>query len=86
MLLTGWQQALTVFLIVIPGFVYQGVRARFRGPTPEDQQEFSLRILRALSTSAVFALVYVIAAGLVLIWTGMPKKPQSNCQNLWTSL
>jgi heme/copper-type cytochrome/quinol oxidase subunit 2 len=74
--LAGWQQALTVFLIVIPGFVYQGMRARFRGPTPEDQQEFSLRVLRALATSAVFALVYAMVLGFVLIWTGVPKKPE----------
>lgn len=74
-MLSGWQQAMTVFLIVIPGFVYQGLRARFRGPTPDDQQEFSLRILRALATSAVFALVYVMVAGCVLILTGTPTKP-----------
>jgi Family of unknown function (DUF6338) len=75
MLLAGWQQALTVFVIIIPGFVYQGVRARLRGPTPEDQ-DFKVRLLRALATSAIFALGYVTVVGFALIWTGIPKRPE----------
>lgn len=35
MLVTGWQQALTVLVIVIPGFVHQIVRSRLRGPLPK---------------------------------------------------
>lgn len=58
MLLSGWQQALTVLLTVVPGFVYQGARSHFRGPTP-DERELGVRILRALALSGIFALVYV---------------------------
>jgi hypothetical protein len=65
MLVTGWQQALTVLVIVIPGFVYQVVRSRLRGPTPEDG-DFGVRVLRALTTSGLFALIYLIALGQIL--------------------
>jgi hypothetical protein len=43
-LVTGWQQALTVLVIVIPGFVYQVVRSRLSGPTPEDG-DLGVRVL-----------------------------------------
>lgn len=62
MLLSGWQQALTVLLAVVPGFVYQGARAHFRGPTP-DEREIGVRILRALALSGIFALLYVGVLG-----------------------
>lgn len=62
MLLSGWQQALTVLLTVVPGFVYQGSRAHFRGPTP-DEREIGVRILRALALSGIFALLYVVIFG-----------------------
>lgn len=63
MLVTGWQQALTVLLVVIPGFVHQGLLSRLRGPTPEDR-ELGTRILRSLAMSGGFALVYVAVFGL----------------------
>lgn len=66
MLISGWQQALTVLAVVIPGFVYQGVRARLRGPTPGDQ-DLGLRLIRSLAASGVFALVYVLVLGPPLI-------------------
>ncbi|EME19362.1 DUF6338 family protein [Rhodococcus qingshengii] len=62
MLLSGWQQALTVLLAVVPGFVYQGARAHFRGPTP-DEREISVRVLRALALSGIFVLSYVMVLG-----------------------
>lgn len=62
MLISGWQQALTVLAIVIPGFVYQGVRSRLRGPIPGDQ-DLGLRLIRSLAASGVFALVYVVVLG-----------------------
>ncbi|MCZ9634954.1 DUF6338 family protein [Rhodococcus sp. BH5] len=62
MLLSGWQQALTVLLAVVPGFVYQGARAHFRGPTP-DERDIGVRILRALALSGIFALLYVGVLG-----------------------
>jgi Family of unknown function (DUF6338) len=65
MLVTGWQQALTVLVIVIPGFVYQIVRSRFQGPTPDDG-DLGVRVLRALATSGLFALVYLVSLGPIL--------------------
>lgn len=65
MVVSGWQQALTVLLAVIPGFVFQGFRGHFRGPIPEER-EFSARILRALAISGLLAIVYVVALGRVV--------------------
>jgi Family of unknown function (DUF6338) len=65
-LVTGWQQALTVLLIVIPGFVHQGILSRLRGPTPEDR-DLGTRILRALRSSGLFALIYLFAVGPSLV-------------------
>jgi hypothetical protein len=56
--LVNWQQAVTLLLAVVPGFVYQGTRSRLRGPTP-DEQEITVRILRALAMSGFLALLYV---------------------------
>jgi hypothetical protein len=42
---SGWLQALTLLLAVIPGFIYQGTRSQLRGPTP-DEREVGVRILR----------------------------------------
>ncbi|WP_052915670.1 DUF6338 family protein [Mycobacterium haemophilum] len=74
MLVTGWQHALTVLVIVIPGFVYQTVRSRFQGPTPDDG-DLGVRVLRALATSGLFALAYLIALGPIL--TNAISHPQS---------
>jgi len=65
MLVTGWQQALTVLVIVVPGFVHQIVQSRLRGPGPEDG-DLGVRILRALTTSGLFALIYFVALGKTL--------------------
>lgn len=62
MLVSGWQQALTLLLIVVPGFVYQGMRSQLRGPRPEDR-ELGVRIVRALAMSGFLALVYVGVLG-----------------------
>lgn len=51
--------------LVVPGFVYQVVRSRLRGPTPEDGG-LGVRVLRALTTSGLFALIYLIALGPIL--------------------
>jgi hypothetical protein len=74
MLVTGWQQALTVLVIVIPGFVHQIVRSRLRGPSPEDG-DLGVRVLRALTTSGLFALIYLIVLGQVL--TSVISRPRS---------
>ncbi|MEE6179213.1 DUF6338 family protein [Mycobacterium sp. 050134] len=73
-MVTDWQQALTVLLIVVPGFVYRGRLARLRGPTTEDRDLLGVRILRALAASAGFALSYVVVLGPSL--TGKASKPR----------
>lgn len=62
MLPNGWQQALTLLLGIVPGFVYQGMRSQLRGPRPEDR-ELGVRIVRALAVSGFLALLYVGVLG-----------------------
>ncbi len=78
MLVTGWQQALTLLVLLIPGFVYQGLLSRMRGPRPEDR-DLSTRIVRALIASALFDLIYVVVLGTRL--TGGVARPQSYLDN-----
>jgi hypothetical protein len=61
-LISGWQQALTVLAVIVPGFVYQGVRSRLRGPAPGDL-DLGLRLIRSLAASGLFALIYIAALG-----------------------
>jgi hypothetical protein len=61
-LVSGWQQAVTLPLAIVPGFIYQGTRSRLRGPTP-DEHEMGVRVLRALAGSALAALVYLSILG-----------------------
>lgn len=79
MLVSGWQQALTIVVLVIPGFVYQGVRTRFRGPTPDDR-ELGVRVLRALAVSALLTLVYTIVLGPML--KDRVLHPQNSLENI----
>lgn len=58
---TSMQQLLITLVLVLPGFVYQEVRVRFRGRLPSDI-ELTSRLLRALATSTMFALVYIALA------------------------
>lgn len=55
----GWAQALAVVLLVVPGLIYQSVRSRLRGPSPEEIDTTS-RVLRAVTVSTVFALAYLL--------------------------
>jgi len=57
-----WLQILVVLGAVVPGFVYQGSRRRVSGPDP-DEAEVTVRVLRAIATSAVFACLYVAVLG-----------------------
>jgi hypothetical protein len=83
-LVSGWQQALTIVILVIPGFVYQGVRTRFRGPTPQDR-ELGVRVLRALAVSAFLALIYATALGpFMKDWVFHPQKPLENVRGAAT--
>jgi hypothetical protein len=59
---SGWQQAVTLLLAVIPGFIYQGTRSHLRGPMPDDR-ELGARVLRALAVSGFLALLYVGVLG-----------------------
>lgn len=65
MLVSGWQQALTVLLAVIPGFVYQGVRRSYAGPSPEDR-DLGVRLMRALAFSGLIGLIYLALLGTTL--------------------
>lgn len=58
---------LLIFLLfVVPGFVYQATRISVRGRLPFDL-ELSTRIVRAVVTSGIFGLVYLILLGDVLV-------------------
>lgn len=65
MLVSGWQQALTLVAVLVPGFVYQGIRRSRVGPSVEDR-DLSVRLIRALVVSVVFVLVYLVCLGSVL--------------------
>ncbi|RAV14660.1 hypothetical protein DQP55_08865 [Mycolicibacterium sp. GF69] len=60
--ISGWQQALTLFFAVIPGFIYQGTRSALRGPSPNDR-EIGVRVLRALGVSGFLVLLYIALIG-----------------------
>ncbi|MCZ4516941.1 DUF6338 family protein [Rhodococcus ruber] len=62
MLVSGWQQALTLVAVLVPGFVFQGVKKARVGPSPEDR-DLSARLIRALALSVGFLLVYVLCLG-----------------------
>lgn len=58
---------LLIFLLfVVPGFVYQATRISVRGRLPFDL-ELSTRIVRAVVTSGIFGLVYLLLLGRTLI-------------------
>lgn len=79
MLVSGWQQALTLVAVLIPGFVFQGVRRNRIGPSPEDR-ELTVRFIRALAVSVGFSLVYLLCLGDRL--TTRLIHPQDNLENL----
>lgn len=54
--------AAIVLSLVVPGFVYQVARRRFRGPTPDDR-DVTTRILRAFAVSGVLAFVDLLILG-----------------------
>ena len=59
-------QLLLTLTFVVPGFVYQSVRISFRGRLPNDV-ELSTRLVRAIVTSAIFALLYLALFGEALV-------------------
>lgn len=79
MLISGWQQALTLVAVLIPGFAFQGVRRKRVGPSPEDR-ELTVRFIRALAVSVGFLLVYLLCLGDKLTTTLI--HPQDNLENV----
>jgi hypothetical protein len=83
---TTIQQLFIVLVAVLPGVVYQTVRARLVGPSPHNS-EGSARLLRAISASVVFDAIYVVSFGPWLVSTahaasvGQPHW-QSNLRDL----
>ena len=63
---TSVTQLMLLLLFVVPGFVYQAVRISVRGRLPLDI-ELSTRIVRAIVSSGIFALLYLIILGQPLI-------------------
>lgn len=63
---TSVTQLLLLLLFVVPGFVYQAVRISVRGRLPLDI-ELSTRIVRAIVSSGIFALVYLAIVGQDLV-------------------
>jgi len=55
-------QLIILLLFVLPGTVYQFVRARLRGPQPDDSSTLN-RVLRALAASGVLVAVYAVSFG-----------------------
>lgn len=55
-------QVLILVLAIIPGFVFSAVRARRRGPSPEDK-DLSVRMLRSFGVSAALWGVYLLVFG-----------------------
>lgn len=55
-------QLLILLVFVVPGFVYQAVRISVRGRLPLDI-ELSTRIVRAIVSSGIFALAYLMVLG-----------------------
>lgn len=55
-------ELLMLLLLVLPGTVYQFVRTRLRGPSPDDAGALS-RVLRALGVSALLVTLYALLVG-----------------------
>lgn len=55
-------QVLFILLAMMPGFVFSAVRARRRGPSPDDQ-ELSVRLLRSFGVSAALLGAYTVLFG-----------------------
>jgi hypothetical protein len=61
-----WAQILVLLAAVVPGFVYQITRRALRGPSP-DEIDVTIRVLRAVATSALFVAVYFLVLGRWLV-------------------
>lgn len=59
-------ELLILLLFVVPGFVYQTMRIFVRGRLPSDT-DLSTRIVRAIVSSVIFGLVYLLIFGKALV-------------------
>ncbi|WP_250442660.1 DUF6338 family protein [Actinotalea sp. C106] len=59
---TTWLQVAVILAAVIPGFVHQLSRRALTGPAP-DEATVSVRVLRSIAISAVYATVYAFFLG-----------------------
>lgn len=66
-------ELLLTLTCVVPGFVYQSVRIAIRGRLPTDV-ELSTRLVRAIVTSAFFALFYLLVFGEALVNTAQDEQ------------
>ena len=81
-MVSGWQQALTLIVVLIPGFVYQGVKRRRVGPSPEDS-ETSIRLLRSVVTSVVFLVLYAIVLGDFIVARFVEVNAEERLEDIW---
>ena len=81
-MVSGWQQALTLIVVLIPGFVYQGVKRHRVGPSPEER-EISIRLLRALVTSVIFLVIYGTTVGDLLADRFVNSNPDNRFNDVW---
>jgi hypothetical protein len=78
-------QVALLILLVLPGIIYQFLRERWRGPTPEER-DIGERVLRAIAASVVLDAVYLVVAGPELLrlahgpssagWDGLVQRPR----------
>lgn len=66
-------QLLILVTFILPGIVYQAMRSKLRGPTP-DQLDASSKILRAAAVSTGLILVYAVLLGPQLVGTADPAR------------
>ena len=81
---TALQAALLV-MVILPGFIYQFLRERLRGPV-EGERDLGERALRAVAVSILLDALYAIVAGPELVrlfrgtdpadWNGLAQRPR----------
>ena len=59
-------QLIILVAFILPGIVYQAVRSRLRGPTP-DELDATSKVLRAATVSTALVLVYAVVLGRELV-------------------
>lgn len=80
MLPSTWVQVIVVVAVVAPGFTYQLERRRVTGPDP-DEADVSIRILRAIMSSAILASLYAVVLGPVVL-RNLPDPFELSASNL----